>query len=87
VNKTWASRIIAVIVLSVYITVWNVAREHRWATLCSGPSIEQAKLVERLQHAHFGRTFPVILLVGLIYVSLAEGIAYVLRLLADDVIS
>jgi hypothetical protein len=85
VNRTWASRIVAIAVLTVHVTFLHVWLQHRLAARWSAPgSTAQAAYLSRLQHAHFGHTFPILLAIGLAYVLLVEGLAYVLRLLAGD---
>ena len=85
-NRTWASRIVAIVVLTVHLTFLRVWLDHRMAARWSMPgSTAQAAYLSRLQHAHFGRVFPSLLLFGLAYVLVIEGVAYVLRLFADDI--
>ena len=79
-NKVWASRIGAVVILAVLIAVWIVPREHARAALLAAPAgAAQAQYLTFLQHASFGRSFAAALIGGLVYVLLVEVLAYVLR--------
>jgi len=79
-DKVLATRLSAVVALSIPIAFWQVHSEHadavRWL---ASPSEESAAHLAFLQRASFGRSFVAYLVAGIVYVLLVDLVSYLLR--------